>query len=235
MKKLFVGAVVAFIIILIGSGNRSDPMQEEIAGKILRFHILANSDSKEDQELKLKVRDAVGAYVESLLEDSGSREQTEAIINDNMAAILGIADEVIAENGFDYSASGMITDASFPVKSYGKYTFPEGTYRALQIKLGKADGHNWWCVLYPNMCFSGALYAYDSVNANNEAYANDDANTNGNENLRHDSEDVHYDEPTDEADSKLREILTAEEYRDVIESGDFQIHFKFLEYLPFTR
>lgn len=143
----------------------TDPLQPEIADKILRFHVLANSDSKEDQEVKKKVRDAVGAMMEPRLAESRNLEETEAIVQRSMENIVEVATETLEENGYHYGASARLANVEFPVKSYGAYTFPAGEYEALQVTLGEGEGHNWWCVLYPNMCFRGSVYEVPSDEA----------------------------------------------------------------------
>lgn len=143
----------------------TDPLQPGIADKILRFHVLANSDSKEDQEVKKKVRDAVGAMMEPRLAGSTNLEETEAIVQRSMENIVEVATETLEENGYYYGASARLANVEFPVKSYGAYTFPAGEYEALQVTLGEGEGHNWWCVLYPNMCFRGSVYEAPSDEA----------------------------------------------------------------------
>lgn len=143
----------------------TDPLQPGIADKILRFHVLANSDSKEDQEVKKKVRDAVGAMMEPKLAGSTNLEETEAIVQRSMENIVEVTTETLEENGYYYGASARLANVEFPVKSYGAYTFPAGEYEALQVTLGEGEGHNWWCVLYPNMCFRGSVYEVPSDEA----------------------------------------------------------------------
>ena len=143
----------------------TDPLQPGIADKILRFHVLANSDSKEDQEVKKKVRDAVGAMMEPRLAESRNLEETEAIVQRSMENIVEVATETLEENGYYYGVRARLANVEFPVKSYGAYTFPAGEYEALQVTLGEGEGHNWWCVLYPNMCFRGSVYEVPSDEA----------------------------------------------------------------------
>ena len=160
MKKLF-GFVSAVLVVCLCVGMLSmgnEIFQASIATKILRFHVLANSDEKIDQDLKLKVRDEVGAYLQPLLEDSKSLDETKSIVNENYDAIINVAQEIIRENGYDYEVSAYITNVMFPEKRYGDYVFPAGNYEALQIVIGEGEGQNWWCVLYPNMCFRGSVY-----------------------------------------------------------------------------
>ncbi len=160
MKKYFwkiAGVVVFFLYIwTVVLGN--DLLQPSIASKILRFHVVANSDDTVDQEIKLAVRDAVGAYIEPLLTGAESVDETKQIVDENMEAILAIAESTLDAAGFDYCVEARIATTYFPEKTYGSYTFPKGNYEALEIVIGEGQGHNWWCVLYPNMCFRGAVY-----------------------------------------------------------------------------
>lgn len=138
--------------------EKRQELQRGISEKVLRFHVLANSDSAEDQELKLAVRDAVGAKMQESLRGAGSRSECERIIEENMENIVATAEAVIADQGYGYEVSASLADTDFPVKTYGDYTFPAGKYEALQLVIGEGQGHNWWCVMYPNMCFSGSVY-----------------------------------------------------------------------------
>ncbi len=132
--------------------------QQEIAGKILRFHVRANSNSRADQALKLKVRDAVGAVMQQDLEGVEDRTQCEKIVREQMPRIIRTAEQVIAQEGYTYPVTAQIGTAAFPRKTYGNYTFPAGEYQALHIVIGSGKGRNWWCVMYPNLCFHGAVY-----------------------------------------------------------------------------
>uniref|UniRef100_UPI00405673F6 stage II sporulation protein R n=1 Tax=Agathobacter sp. TaxID=2021311 RepID=UPI00405673F6 len=160
MKKwLFrvAGCAVVFLYIwTIVLGN--DILQPSIASKILRFHVLANSDSEADQNVKEAVRDAVGTYLQPLLAEADSLDETKDIVNQNMDSIIALSKETLKNNGYDYEVNARITKADFPEKTYGTYTFPKGRYEALQIVIGEGRGRNWWCVLYPNMCFRGSVF-----------------------------------------------------------------------------
>lgn len=136
----------------------SDFLQKSIASKILRFHVIANSDNKDDQAVKEEVRDAVGTYLQPLLEEADSLEETKQIVGRNMQEVIRISKRTLAEHGYDYEVTAQITTTDFPEKTYGSYTFPKGEYEALQIVIGEGTGQNWWCVLYPNMCFRGSVY-----------------------------------------------------------------------------
>lgn len=159
--------VVLLAVMGMQYGNRCR-LQQSIAGKVLRFHVLANSDSDTDQQLKLKVRDAVGAQMAEMLEDAESLTDCERLVTENIEEIRRTAEEVIARQGYDYTVEAFLQEVSFPVKTYGDYTFPAGEYEALELVIGAGEGHNWWCVMYPNMCFSGTVYEVVDENAKTE-------------------------------------------------------------------
>lgn len=155
---ILVGMNLILLLLLGLQYGRNLRMQEDIAEKVLRFHVLANSDSREDQALKLAVRDAVGAEMAEVLAGAGDREACEKIINANLNRIKATAERVVEEWGLDYEVEAALEEVDFPVKTYGDYTFPAGKYEALRVVIGEGEGHNWWCVMYPNMCFSGSVY-----------------------------------------------------------------------------
>lgn len=153
-KTIHTGIFLAvFAIVLLGCRQyKSHAMTEEIAGKIIRFHIRANSDAKLDQELKLKVRDAIGACMQPMLSGVSDIAQSRRIIQDSLPEIEARAEQVIAAEGFDYSVKADLAFVEFPQKTYGNYTFQAGTYEALEIVIGEGKGHNWWCVVFPPLC-----------------------------------------------------------------------------------
>ena len=164
VKICFVLAVILAALITAGIYFRVDAaaqkkLQEHLAQEVLRFHVLANSDSDEDQELKLQVRDAVLAYMEENMPEEDSADAVKDWARAHIGEIEDVSCSVIAENGADYPVSAAVTTCWFPDKSYGDVTFPAGNYEALRIEIGEAKGHNWWCVLYPGLCFM------DTVNA----------------------------------------------------------------------
>lgn len=166
MKKnilIFIAAAVIVYIFscveIIKGEDNSKEFQEELAEKIVRFHIIANSDSDDDQLLKLKVKDAVVTYTKELLEDSKSLSETCEIINKHNSEILEIANKVIHENGYDYTVTMKYENCYFPAKTYGDITFPPGYYNAFNIRIGEYEGKNWWCVLYPPLCFVDSIHS----------------------------------------------------------------------------
>lgn len=131
---------------------------EAISAKVLRFHVIAKSDSSDDQRRKLLVRDAVGKWMNLKLSKAKDKAECEKIIEQNKEQIKTLAEQILAEDGEAESVQVRLADVEFPDKEYGNYEFPAGTYRALQIIIGDGLGHNWWCVLYPNLCFSAEGY-----------------------------------------------------------------------------
>jgi stage II sporulation protein R len=120
---------------------------------IIRLHILAHSDSDADQLLKRRVRDAVIEYMKPYMEISTSKGAAEQIISEHMPEIQNIAQQIIRENGYDYPVAIELGNHPFPTKSYGTLALPAGNYQALRILIGDAQGQNWWCVLFPPLCF----------------------------------------------------------------------------------
>lgn len=162
-KKSFFTVVTMFFgvlmyIICIEKDIVKADVQEGIAEEILRFHVIANSDSEEDQALKMKVKEEVVSYVSGLTQNQQQVEEAEYIIGLYLEEIRKKAEAVVEREGYDYPVTVELTDSYFPVKSYGEAVFPEGVYRALKIRIGKAEGKNWWCVLYPNLCFVDSAY-----------------------------------------------------------------------------
>lgn len=162
MKKFMKYKVfVIALFILTATGiryNRQENMQRQLADKVLRFHVLANSDSSEDQKLKLKVRDAVGSYMQTQMPEYESKEACEAFVQEQITEIEQVAEQVVADAGFTYTVHAQLEECEFPVKTYGVYTFPAGMYDALKVTIGEGGGENWWCVMYPNMCFENSMY-----------------------------------------------------------------------------
>jgi len=131
--------------------NNSD--SELIKDKMIRFHVIANSDSIEDQDIKLKVRDKVLEYIYPKLEGASEIDKSREILKENDKEIKDIALKVLQENNYDYKVESTLSNEMFPVKSYGDITLPQGEYEAYRIILGDGKGQNWWCVMFPPLCF----------------------------------------------------------------------------------
>lgn len=128
-------------------------VQQGIAKEIFRLHVVANSDTEEDQNLKLHVKTKIVDYLEGILGEDRSLEATREAVKTHLDEIEEAAGQVIADEGYDYPVAAAVEKTYFPDKTYGDCTFPAGEYEALNVKIGKAEGHNWWCVLYPRLCF----------------------------------------------------------------------------------
>lgn len=136
------------------SGNESrNRIQEELAQDIIRFHVRANSDSDEDQKRKLAVKDAVVGYLSPLLAESQSIDESKEILSESMVDIENIAHETLMAHGGDSKVNVYFEESYFPMKAYADVTFPPGVYEAFRIDIGEHCGKNWWCVLYPPLCF----------------------------------------------------------------------------------
>lgn len=143
---------VVFSCLLNKDSQNVQALQKGIASQVIRFHVLANSDSTEDQEIKLKVRDGVVAFVQQKLKKAESKEEAERIIRKNLSKIKREANKILEEEQYESRAVAKLTKEEFPVKVYGDTVFPAGEYETLQVEIGKAKGHNWWCVMYPSLC-----------------------------------------------------------------------------------
>ena len=158
MKKLKIGRIFVILIllslfILISAISYVDAVSNNIADSVFRLHVIANSDSKEDQQLKLKVRDELLSYMNIISKDSTSKQEAMQIANEHKEEFTQIAEKVIKENGYNYTVNVQIGKADFPTKYYGDITLPAGTYDALKVQIGEAKGQNWWCVMFPPLCF----------------------------------------------------------------------------------
>ncbi len=129
---------------------------------IMRFHVRANSDFSEDQELKLAVKEDVVTYLKPLLEDCESVAQSKEILVSNLRNIYTVARNTIVEQGYDYTVKVYVTQEMFPEKVYGDMVFPAGDYQALRIDIGEAKGQNWWGIMYPPLCFIDDAISVDS-------------------------------------------------------------------------
>lgn len=153
IERVFVILILLSIFILISAISYVDAVSNNIADSVFRLHVIANSDSKEDQELKLKVRDELLSYMNIISEDSASKQEAMQIANEHKEEFTQIAEKVIKENGYNYTVNVQVGKADFPTKYYGDITLPAGTYDALKVQIGEAKGQNWWCVMFPPLCF----------------------------------------------------------------------------------
>ena len=153
MFFVIIAAASAAVITYKSSMAAENRLQEDLARQIIRFHVRANSDSERDQQLKLKVKDRVVEYMSPLLENSESIEESKEILSQSVDTIKEIAVQALNEEGADNSVNVYFEESYFPMKSYADVTFPPGVYEAFRIDIGDSLGKNWWCVLYPPLCF----------------------------------------------------------------------------------
>lgn len=164
MKKILTAAVFMAVIAALVFGtyryshSQEYRIQKEIADNIIRFHIRAASDSEEDQRLKLKVKDAVVKYMKGQLADADSLDEARNILYDDTDSIRELALKVIKDEGYAYDVNVYFERSYFPMKTYGDMSFPPGEYEAFRVDIGEADGKNWWCVLFPPLCFVDQTY-----------------------------------------------------------------------------
>jgi stage II sporulation protein R len=160
LALLIIIAVASAVLVGYKSKDTYDysRVQAGIAKQIIRFHIRANSDSDEDQQLKLRVKDKVVTYMEPLLKDSLSIDESRQILTDHIEDIRSICLDELNAAGSTEDVNVYFEKSYFPMKSYGDFTFPPGTYEAFRIDIGQFEGKNWWCVLYPPLCFVDATY-----------------------------------------------------------------------------
>lgn len=153
MKRFFVLLLLLTLFILVSALSYVNAVSSNIADSVFRLHVIANSDSEEDQALKLKVRDELLSYMNTLAKDCSSKEEVVALAKEHQVEFKTIAQKVISDNGFSYPVTIQIGDSDFPTKTYGDISLPAGTYDALRVQIGEAKGKNWWCVMFPPLCF----------------------------------------------------------------------------------
>lgn len=151
---LIKSAIIAFVLTVIYSVIPFQAVCAEIPNDVFRFHILANSDSEEDQALKLKVRDKVLERTKILFDTANSKSDAEKFVKANLETIEKIAQNEVYKNGYNYPVKAEVVNMHFDTRYYESYTLPSGMYDALRITIGNAKGHNWWCVMYPSICIS---------------------------------------------------------------------------------
>ena len=157
---LFITIIVSALLSCysFGFSSKENELQKNIASQIVRFHVRANSDSDSDQQLKLKVKDEIITYLGPMLEKSKSLEESKQILSRYTDDIKSKAESVLKKEGSTQSVSVYFENSYFPMKTYGDVTFPPGVYEAFRIDIGESTGRNWWCVLYPPLCFVDATY-----------------------------------------------------------------------------
>ena len=152
-KRFLIVIILFSLFVFISALSYVNAVSEDISNSVFRLHVIANSDSDEDQALKYKVRDKVLEYMNEIAKDCTSKEDVIILAYEYQDKFKEIAENVIKENGYDYDVNIKIGNFEFPTKYYGDISLPAGYYDALRIEIGKAEGQNWWCVMFPPLCF----------------------------------------------------------------------------------
>lgn len=160
MKKIICILIILFISTFFIGGCTSYQNESvksydynEVKDILIRFHVIANSDNNEDQELKIKVKDKIIEYIYPYLNKSSSIEESREILLSKKSEILEMAKSTIIDNGYTYDVNVVLDKENFPNKVYGNIELPQGEYEALKVIIGNGEGKNWWCVMFPPLCF----------------------------------------------------------------------------------
>lgn len=150
--------LLAFLLTMVWIQQRDENLAAKISPEILRFHVLANSNSNEDQNLKLKVKSLLIDTINSGLPEHAGKSETCTYIEEHKSELEQTAETYMKDAGYDYTASVTLTNCYFPTKAYGDVVLPCGNYDAAEVVIGDGRGRNWWCVLYPQLCFVNTAY-----------------------------------------------------------------------------
>ena len=154
VKMVTILTFLFFIYTTICAISYADYVSTDIADSVFRLHVIANSDSNADQNLKYTVRDRLLEYMDELCSNCSTKEEAISIAQQNIENFKQIALDTIKNEGFDYSVNVRIGNFEFPTKHYGDISLPAGYYDALRVEIGEAKGQNWWCVMFPPLCFT---------------------------------------------------------------------------------
>lgn len=152
-KKVLIFFVSAIFVLVFTAASYSCGFGEDLENSVIRLHVLANSDSAEDQALKLRVRDRILKDGRELFKNVKSEEEARRILSENRDFLENSARDEIFSAGYDYPVAVNMGKYDFPMKVYENYAFPSGEYEAVRVEIGKAEGQNWWCVMFPPLCF----------------------------------------------------------------------------------
>ena len=165
MPKRFYVAIVILLVLMMALSFLPVHGEREIYDTVVRLHVLANSDSEEDQALKLKVRDGVLAAAAPYLEGCATQAEAVEALTAHMDELEAAAANVIAAEGYSYSVTVLLGEEDYPTRAYESCAFPAGTYVSLRVLIGSGEGQNWWCCLFPPLCLSAATAKQDNEDA----------------------------------------------------------------------
>lgn len=161
--KVWELALLFGVLVALAAGSWLGREQQALADSVIRLHVIANSDTPEDQALKLAVRDEVLAQAESLYQQGATLEEARAALESHLNAIAAAGRAVVEEQGYDYPVSAQLTRCWFPTKEYDDFALPAGNYTALRVVIGEGEGQNWWCVAFPPLCLGAASETVDEA------------------------------------------------------------------------
>ncbi len=153
VKMVIILSFLLFLYTTICAFSYAQNVSTDIANSVFRLHVIANSDSKEDQDLKYKVRDSLINYMNSICANCENKQDAINLVTEHKDDFKQIALDTIKDNGYSYDVNISIGNFSFPTKDYGDISLPAGFYDALRVEIGEAKGQNWWCVMFPPLCF----------------------------------------------------------------------------------
>ena len=177
LKSFILLSILLFIYIFISAQSYVTAVSTNLSEAVFRLHVIANSDSTEDQSLKLKVRDSLIEYMNTICKDCSTKREAISIAQMHKSNFQKIAEQTIKDYDYDYSVKINIDNFYFPTKNYGDISLPAGLYDALKVEIGEAKGQNWWCVMFPSLCFIDIT----------SGVVNDEAKENLEENLEQES------------------------------------------------
>ena len=152
-KRFFILLILLILYTFVSAFYYSNAVCSDISDSVFRLHVIAHSDSPADQNLKYIVRDSIIDYINEISSSATSKEEVLQIAKSNISKIQSIAINTVRKEGYDYSVNVEVGNFVFPKKTYGDITFPPGFYDALKVEIGEAKGQNWWCVMFPPLCF----------------------------------------------------------------------------------
>ena len=155
LKKWEIALVIAVLITAVSCASLTSE-QKELSDKLIRLHVVANSDSDADQSVKLLVRDRVLEELNSMLDGVTERDEALGIIEGRLSEIAEVSREELAANGFEYKVRAGVSVEDFPTRDYDTFSLPAGRYESLRVEIGEAEGKNWWCVVFPPICSTAA-------------------------------------------------------------------------------
>ena len=156
-------ALLLGLLVTLCTGAWLGREQEELAGQVIRLHVIANSDSREDQALKLEVRDRILERAQELYPEHATLAEARAALEESLPELSRIGEQTVKEAGYDYPVTAQLTQCWFPTKEYEDFALPAGDYTALRIVIGEGEGQNWWCVAFPPLCLGAASQSVEEA------------------------------------------------------------------------